>query len=333
MKMIIGSMLTTAKFLAIAMTLSALSSLSWAQEKFPIAVFPFPSVTNVYADLIIAKGFDKANGLQVDPITYGTGGAMWAGLAKGEIAVHNMSPYLLQKMRADKVPLVMFSTFLGMGWIVVTKNPEIKQFSDLKGKTIAATVAFSEYDYLQIYAEKRGLSFKKKDIMVVDATTSLAQAQLEAGRVDAVLTWDPTATMMLAKNPDARTILHGVDAWKYVSGERGWELGLVVRTDYLAQHPGGLTRILKMYQDAANFAMTHPDEADAIITSGKYIDKGIPPGTIAAGLKANRLILDVRPTWDQTTNREIWKMLQVGLEGGYIPALPEKDAVLNSAPK
>ncbi len=333
MKIIFEKVRSTSAFLGMVLAILSLSFNSLAQEKFPIAVFPFPSVTNVYADLIIAKGFDKANGLQVEPITYGTGGAMWAGLAKGEIAVHNMSPYLLQKMRADKIPIVMFSSFLGMGWIVVTKNPEIKEFSDLKGRTIAATVAFSEYDYLQIYAEKKGLSFKKKDILVVDATTSLAQAQLEAGRVDAVLTWDPTATMMLAKNPDARTILHGVDAWKFVSGERGWELGLVVRTDYLKQHPGSLQRILKMYQDAGKFAMSNPDEADAIITSGKYINKGIPPGTISTGIRANRLILDVRPAWDRETNREIWKMLQVGLDGGFIPALPEKDAVLSVAPK
>ena len=333
MKTIFCKMRTAVTFLGLAVTLFAVPVSTWAQEKFPIAVFPFPSVTNVYADLIIAKGFDKANGLQVEPITYGTGGAMWAGLAKGEIAVHNMSPYLLQKMRADKVPLVMFSTFLGMGWVVVTKNPAIKQFADLKGRTIAATVAFSEYDYLEIYAKKMGLSFKNKDITVVDATTSLAQAQLEAGRVDAVLTWDPTATMMLAKNSDARVILSGVDAWKKVSGERGWELGLVIRTDYLKQHPGGVQRILKMYQDAATFATSHPDEADAIITSGKYISKGIPPGTISTGINAKRLLLDVRPTWDQTTNREIWKMLQVGLEGGHIPALPQKDAVLSVAPK
>ena len=318
-------------FLSVALFLSPLVAL--AQDKFPIAVFPFPSVTNIYADLIIAKEFDKANGFKVEPITYGTGGAMWAGLAKGEIAVHNMSPYLLQKMRADKIPLQMFSTFLGMGWIVVTKNPEVKQFADLKGRTIAATVAFSEYDYLEIYAKKRGISFKDKDINVVDATTSLAQAQLEAGRVDGILTWDPSATMILTKNPDARTILHGVEAWKYVSGDRGWDLGLVVRTDYLKKNPGALRRIFKMYQDAANFAQSNPDEADAIVTSGKYINKGIPPGTISTGIRANRLILDVRPTWDRTVNAEIWKMLKVGLDGGHIPALPDKDAVVSVAPK
>jgi len=306
---------------------------AWAQEKFPIAVFPFPSVTNMYADLIIAKGFDKANGLQVEPISYGTGGAMWAGLAKGEIAVHNMSPFLLQKMRADKIPIRMFSTFLGMGWIVVTKNPQVKQFADLKGKTIAATTAFSNYDYLTIYAKKLGISFKNRDVNVLDATSSLAQAHLEAGRVDAILTWDPTATMILNKHADVRTILHGADAWKSVSGTSGWDLGLVVRMDYLKAHPGIFRKIFKMYQDAAKFSQSNPAETDAIITSGKYNSKGIPPGTITAGIKANRLHLEVKPTWDKATNAEIWKMLQVGVEEGYIPKLPDKEAVFNAEPK
>ena len=83
-----------------------------AQTELPIATFPFPSVSNIIADIIIAKGFDKANGLTAKPIVYGTGGALWAGLAKGEFPVHNMSPFQLQKMRGDGVPIVMFGTLL-----------------------------------------------------------------------------------------------------------------------------------------------------------------------------------------------------------------------------
>lgn len=305
---------------------------SLAQEKYPIATFPFPSVTNIYADLIVAKGFDKANGFRAEPVVYGTGAALWAGLAGGEIVVHNMSPFLLQKMRSDGVELEMFATFLGMGWQVITTDPAIKSFADLKGRTIAATVAFSEFDYLEIYARKTGMNLRK-DMSVVDATTSLMLAQLEAGRVEAILAWEPTTTMLFNRNPKARPVLYGVDAWQVVAGDLGWELCLVVRSDYLKGHPGSLPRILKMYRDAATFATSNPEEADSIVTSGKYFTKGVPPGTIAAGLKAKRLILDVRPSWDPATNAQIWKMLQIGLDSGHIPALPAKQAVVGVAPK
>ena len=303
-----------------------------AQDKYPIATFPFPSVTNIYADIITAKGFDKANGFRAEPVTYGTGAALWAGLAAGEIVVHNMSAFLLQKMRSDGIEIEMFSTFLGMGWTIVTTNPGIKNFADLKGKSIAATVAFSAFDYLQIYAKKKGINLRK-DISIVDATNVLMLAQLEAGRVDAILSYEPNTTMLLAKNPKAKVVLFGVDAWREVTGDLGWDLGLVVRTDYLKKNPGVLPRLLKMYRDAATFATSNPEEADRIVTSGKHFTKGIPPGTVASGLKEKRLILQVTPTWEPATNAQIWKMLQAGLDGGYIPALPAKQAVVSVAPK
>ena len=63
-----------------------------ALEKLPIVAFPFPSLANLTADIIIGKGFDKANGFAAEPVSYGTGGALWAGVAKGELPTHSMSP-------------------------------------------------------------------------------------------------------------------------------------------------------------------------------------------------------------------------------------------------
>ncbi|MBI4292092.1 MAG: ABC transporter substrate-binding protein [Betaproteobacteria bacterium] len=329
MKTAVGKLFSV---LGLAAALIGLPLSTSAQDRYPIATFTFPSVTNIYADIIFAKGFDKANGLRAEPVTYGTGAALWAGLASGEIVVHNMSPFLLQKMRSDGIDIEMFATFLGMGWTIVTTNPAIKNFADLKGKSIAATVAFSAFDYLQIYSKKVGINLRK-DISIVDATNVLMLAQLEAGRVDAILAYEPNTTMLLAKNPKAKVVLFGVDAWQAVAGDSGWDLGLVVRTDFLKKNPGILPRIFKMYRDAATFATSNPEEADKIVTSGKHFTKGIPPGTIASGLKAKRLILEVNPTWQPATNAQIWKMLQAGLDGGYIPALPAKQAVVSVAPK
>lgn len=272
---------------------SVFASQASAQTEISIATFPFPSVSNIIADVILAKGFDKANGLQAKAISYGTGGALWAGLAKGEIPVHNMSPFQLQKMREDGVPIVMIGTLLRMNSLqVVTRNPDVKSFADLKGKTFAGAVAFAEFGYLRIYARTIGFDLMK-DVQVVDANTALAQAQLEAGRVDAIMTWEPAVTQILKKNPDVRVILKGDDAWKQVGGDAGWELDLVARTDVLDSHPGLLAKMLKMYKDAGDFIRTNPAEADAIVTSGKYASRGIEPGTILAGVNAGRLLYEI----------------------------------------
>jgi NitT/TauT family transport system substrate-binding protein len=310
----------------------ALSSLANAQTPFPVATFPFPSVSNIIADIIIAKGFDAVNGIKVEPIVYGTGGALWAGLAKGEIPGHNMSPFQLQKMRADDVPIVLYGTLLQMTALqVVTNNPEVKTFTDLKGKTFAGTVAFAEFSYIQIYARTLGIEMTR-DMKIVDANTALAQAQLQAKRADAILVWEPSATIVLKKQPDVRSILKGDEAWKAVTGNVGWELDLVIRTDFLEKNPGALLRVLKMYQDAANFMRTNPEEADAIVSSGRYVSKGVEPGIVLSGVKAGRLVYDVQPTWEPSVNAEIWKMLDAGLKYNQIPALPDKQAVMDRAP-
>ncbi len=316
---------------AMATLLAALSPAA-AQTKLPIATFPFPSVSNVFHDVIIAKGLDKANGFVAEPVTYGTGGALWAGLAKGEIPAHNMSPFQLQKMRADGVALQIYGTLIQMNALqVITKTPEVKSFADLKGRTFAGTVGFAEFAYLQIYAKKLGFDLMK-DVSIVDASTAMAQAQLEAGRAEGILLWEPSASMALAKDPEARVILTGDQAWKKVTGAPGWELFLATRTDFIKDNPGALLRLLKMYQDAADVIDHHPQEADEIVSSGKYVSKGIPAGTISGAVERKRLVADVQPSWEPTVNDQIWKMLALGLDIGQIPALPDKDAVLSQAP-
>jgi NitT/TauT family transport system substrate-binding protein len=313
----------------VAAAATVVSTAARADVDLPIATFPFPSVSNIIADIILAKGFDKANGLTAKPIVYGTGGALWAGLAKGEIPVHNMSPFQLQKMRSDGVPIVMFGTLLRMNALqVVTRNSEVKSFADIKGRTFAGTVAFAEFSYLQIYARTIGFDLLK-DAKVVDANSALAQAQLEANRVDAIMTWEPAVTNILRKNPDVRVVLKGNEAWKQVTGDPGWELDLVVRSDFLKDNPGVMPKLVAMYKQAGDFIRTNTEEADAIVSSGKYASKGVPAGSIIEAVKANRLIYDVRPAWEKNANEQIWKMLDAGLKYNLIPALPDKASVQN----
>jgi NitT/TauT family transport system substrate-binding protein len=316
----------------IAVTLLLGSWQARAEMDLPIATFPFPSVSNIIHDIVIAKGFDRANGLRVKPVIYGTGGVLWAGLAKGEIPMHNMSPFQLQKMRADGVPIVMIGTLLRMNALqVLTRNPDVKSFADLKGRSFAGPVGFAEFSYLQIYARRQGFDLLK-DVQVTDANSALSQAQLAANRVDAIMSWEPAATQILQKYSDVRTILKGDEAWKQVTGNAGWELDLVARTDFLEANPHALDAILKMYRGAGEFVRTNTKDADEVVASGAYVSKGVPQGTILSAVEANRLVYDVRPSWEATANSEIWRMLDVGLQNGIIPALPDKNAVLNTAP-
>jgi ABC-type nitrate/sulfonate/bicarbonate transport system substrate-binding protein len=126
-----------------------------------------------------------------------------------------------------------------------------------------------------------------------------------------------------------RVILKGNEAWKQVTGDPGWELDLVVRSDFIKDNPAVVPKLLAMYKQAGDFIRTNTEEADAIVSSGKYASKGVPAGSIIEAVKANRLIYDVRPAWEKTANEQIWKMLDAGLKYNLIPALPDKGSVPN----
>jgi len=302
-----------------------------ARTKVRLPALTFPTIINTADDIIKAKGFDKANGLDVEVVSYGTVGAEYAGIAKGELDAGVLPPYQVTKMRGEGVPIAICATLVGMSDThIITRDPAIKKFTDLKGRSLAATVGFSAYQYLQIYSKKLGLKLGT-DISLVDASTSLMQAQLQANRVDAILSWEPTSTRVLTQMPDTRIIIDGNEAWKSATGDVGWDIVLFLNDAWMRANPGGLERMVKMYKDYGDFVERNPEEADAIISSEKYSTKGIPPGTIATAVKARRLVIDVHPSWEPTSNKQIWQMIELGVNEGYVKP-PEKVAVYNTAP-
>lgn len=302
----------------------------FAQTKFPMVTFAFTSVANLTVDIIMAKGIDRKNGFVVTPVTYGTGGAMWAGIAKGEVFAHTIGPYQAHKMRTEGVPIAIYGSFEAMNALaVITKDKGLKNFSDLKGRTFAATTAFTEFEYLEIYARKLGFNLRK-DVKIIDATTATAQAQLAADRVDAIMAWEPGASMILQQVPGSRVLVAGDEVWRHVSGNPGWQLLLFANMEYVKSNPGILPRLVKLYQDFGEFVNNNPDEADEIVTSNKYVSKNIPKGTIASAIKGKRLVMDVRPSWDPAVNAQIWQMMQLGVESGHLSATPARETVVGA---
>ena len=110
------------------------------------------------------------------------------------------SAIVLQKMRLEGVPIKMVAAMVDMtSMSVIAKNPAIKSIADLKGKTIAADMASSEYTVLSLYGKHKGVGFGT-DVTVVQAGPPLVRTQLAADRVDAGMTWEPTLTMTMRDN-------------------------------------------------------------------------------------------------------------------------------------
>lgn len=214
--------------------------------KVKIARLAFPSLTTLMVDVVKDQGLDKKHGLDLEPQSFGAVSAYYAALATGEVDMLPAGPHVLQKMRLEGVPIRAVLTYARLNALaVITGDPAIKTIADLRGKSIAADMGSSEYQILALYGRSQGVVFGK-DVTVVQAGPPLARTQLQAKRVDAAMTWEPSATLTLRDNPEYRTILTGDTAWKQIARADGWELILAVREDFLKRSPQAVPRLQKM---------------------------------------------------------------------------------------
>jgi len=297
---------------------------AWGQEpiKVKIARLAFPSLTTLMVDVVKDQGLDRKNGIDLEPHSYGAVSAYYAALATGEVDMTPTGPHVLQKMRNEGVPIKAVLTYARLNALaVIAADPAVKTIADLKGKSIAADMGSSEYQILALYGRAQGIVFGK-DVTVVQAGPPLARTQLQARRVEAAMTWEPSATLTLRDNPQYRTILTGDVAWKSIAKADGWELVLAVREDFLKRSPDAVPRLLKMFQDGQRFVKTNLDEADRIVVGSVKL----PPGVLKDAVASGRLVYDVLPAWEGE-RAVIWDMFKVAVDSGYLPKLPDEGAI------
>jgi ABC-type nitrate/sulfonate/bicarbonate transport system substrate-binding protein len=290
--------------------------------KVKIARLAFPSLTTLMVDVVKDQGLDKKHGLDLEPHSFGAVSAYYAAAATGEVDMLPAGPHVLQKMRLEGVPLRATLTFARLNALaVITGDATVKTVADLKGKSIAADMGSSEYQILALYGRSQGVVFGK-DVTVVQAGPPLARTQLQAKRVDAAMTWEPTATLTLRDNPQYRTILTGDTAWKEIARNPGWELVLAVREDFLKKSPDAVPRLLRMFQDGQRFITSEVDAADKIVAASVKL----PPGVLKEAVTSGRLVYDVQPAWE-SERAVIWDMFRVAVDIGYLPKLPDEGAI------
>lgn len=310
-----------------------ISSASFAQApaaeavKIRIGNLAFPSHSAMLLNLLKAKGFDRKHGLDMEVKAYGAVGAYYASAATGETDGVPGGPLVFQRMRLEGLPLRIVSTLVDMtSMSVITKDPAIKSIADLKGKTIAADMASSEYSMLSLYAKHKGVTLGK-DVTVVQANPPAVRTQLLADRVDAGMSWEPTATLTMRDNASYRIIFNGKQAWRELTGKDGWLIVLALREDWLAKNAAALPRVVAALDETARFMRSNTDETDQILSQALKL----PAGVIKEMISAPRVVFDVRPTTDAAARETVWEIIKLAVADGYFKD-PVRDQSVLYAP-
>jgi NitT/TauT family transport system substrate-binding protein len=273
----------------------------------------FPSHSAMILNILKEKGFDRKHGIDMEAKVYGAVSAYYASAASGETDGVPGGPLVFQRMRLEGVPIKIVSTMVDMtSMSVITKDPSIRSITDLKGKTIAADMASSEYSVLSLYAKSRGVVLGR-DATVVQAGPTLVRTQLAADRVDAGMTWEPTATLTMRDNPAYRIVFNGKQGWRELTGKDGWLLVLGLREDWIARNAAALPRVMAAFDEAAQFMRSNPDDSDRILQQAIKL----PAGAFKDMITAPRVVFQVRSTAEPTARETLWEVIKVAIAEGY----------------
>jgi NitT/TauT family transport system substrate-binding protein len=135
-------------------------------------------------------------------------------------------------------------------------RPGFERLQDLRGKRIALhRGTYLEY-LLTIIAERE--SFDIESVTLIDRSGDQAIADLKAGKVEAVLVWEPYAQQ-------AQEAVRGVKLFSTTEFPGLTYNVMTMRRDFIKARPHDVAALLKVWQRSVQFIREHPDETCEII--------------------------------------------------------------------
>ncbi|NTW52799.1 MAG: aliphatic sulfonate ABC transporter substrate-binding protein [Chlorobiaceae bacterium] len=172
--------------------------------------------------------------------------------------------------KASGNPIKAFYVFTRAEWlsIVVSHDSPIRSVKELRGRRVAATPGTDPYFFLLRALREAGMH--KDDVVIVPLTHREGRAALELKKVDAWVGGVPYSTSSQLENGFQviyRNVLFNSDGFLNVS------------EDFANNYPQAVSRVVKVYERARRWALSHPDDLEAI-----FADEAKVPLPIARGV-------------------------------------------------
>lgn len=209
-------------------------------------------------------------------------------LITGEVDAAGL-PTNVAAMLYNKKVDIQVAAIIGWGVMyVVSGDPKIKDWQDLKGKEVYVASKGAVSDLLfQYLVSKNGLK-PNSDLKIQYLASAVEIAQLaSAGKITSAAIPEPWATEALLKNPQLRVALDFQQEWKRVErqGLTYPQTCIVVRKKFAQEHPALVQQFLKRLSQSISWGNQNPKEAGVL--AEKYIQ--IPAITAEKGMKRSNL--------------------------------------------
>ncbi|RAP54578.1 MAG: hypothetical protein BZ137_01450 [Methanosphaera sp. rholeuAM130] len=236
-----------------------------------------------------AKGMYKDKDIKIDLIKYNNGVELMDAMSKGEIDVGyvGVAPALSAISKGENVKIISSVQQEGSG-IIVSKDSQIKDVSDLKGKKIASLGDGSIQNVLlSYYLHENGIS--QSDVTIENMKATDMYSSLKDGKVDAIVTYQPYITM--AKNDGYDVLEESSDLLPNHPC-----CVIVASDDFTQNHADEAKEILEVHKQATNYIndnlKNNPDEIVKLLPSDVVVDESLEADSLksfpfTSGLSTN----------------------------------------------
>lgn len=260
-----------------------------AQDTGPVTLHLgyFPNLTHAPAMIGLEKGFfsqELGSQVTIRTATFNAGPEAVTAMLSGalDIAYIGPNPAINAYAQSNRTGIRIIAGATSGGAALVVK-PGITSAAQLKGKKIASPQLGNTQDVaLRAWLTAQGVKVTKEggEVTIVAQANSQTLDTFKNGTIDGAWVPEPWATRL--QQEGGGTVL--VDEKTLWPGGRFVTTHVIVRTQFLTQHPGVVERFLRGHVKAVEFAASSPDEAKTVVNSSleKLTGKALKKQTIDA---------------------------------------------------
>lgn len=145
---------------------------------------------------------------------------------------------------------------------LISKNPSVKDWKDLKGKTLHIFFKSSPPDiFAHYFLSKAGLE-EKRDYQVVYSSKAEHFSLVASGKVENAITIQPDTTFILEKNPKFRVVKDFEKEWQRIRGKNNSipTAGIGILGEIGEKNPMLVKKFEKEYKKALEWVLKNPKE-------------------------------------------------------------------------
>jgi NitT/TauT family transport system substrate-binding protein len=276
----------------------------------------FPNLTHATALVGVANGIfakDLGPNVTLQTKTFNAGPAAVEALFANALDITYVGPNpainAFQKSNGQAVRLIAGATSGGAGLVV---KPSINGPADLKGKKVASPQLGNTQDVaLRSWLKKNGLTTTAEgggDVQILPQDNAQTLDTFKAGQIDGAWVPEPW-TSRLVIDGKGKLLVNENTLW---SGGKFLTTTVIVRTQFLKDHPDVVKNFLKGHVDATNYINSHPAEAQQAANQAiaQLTGKALSAQVVQSAWK------DLAFTWDplaSTLREEATDAQSVGL--------------------